>query len=302
MAAFDPRGRPSLNAPQDHILYQETCFQVRALAGQLLGIVCTPNRSTQKARLTVIIVAGQPQTRVGPHRMFVELARHLAEEGIRSLRFDCSGWGDSLGPTRTFEESRFDIVTVVQSVLREDPDQQVVIVGLGDGATASLMSLPLLKADHRKVLAMILVNPWIDQAQFEAKLDRPSKENLLKLKSKAFWSRLLGRNSQGGSTPGGASQSSRLVRQLAETRASDLSLINAILGSNTSFLAVLSSVDLSAQIFSKWIDHDDRLRQKFSQENVFNHPRADHTFSNEADWREVCEWMSQRLNQIGSAR
>ncbi len=291
-----------MNAPQDLVLYQETCFQVRALAGPILGIVCTPNRSAQKATLTVIMVAGQPHTRVGPHRMFVEFARHLAEEGIRSLRFDCSGWGDSQGPTRTFEESRFDIVTVVQSVLREDPDQQVVIVGLCDGATATLLSLPLLKADHRKVLATILINPWIDQEQFEATPDRPSNEVFVRLKSKEFWGRLLGRNSQKNGASGGASQSSKLVRQGAEKRASDLSLIHAIVGSNTTLLAVLSSLDLSAQIFSKWIDHDERLGQKFLKENIFRHPRADHTFSDEADWREVCQWISQRLNQLETAR
>jgi uncharacterized protein len=289
-----------LSATQD--LYQETGFQVRAVAGPLLGVVCSPNRPLQKSSLFVIIVAGQPQTRVGPHRMFVELARHLAEEGIRSLRFDCSGWGDSPGPTRSFEESRFDIVTVVQSVLREDPDQQVVIVGLCDGATAALLSLPLLKADHRKVIAMILINPWIDQEQFEAAAESPPNDYSEQLKSTRFWGKLLGRGSQGGSTSALALQSSKGGRQISGKRASDLSLTNAIQGSNTKFLAVLSSQDLSAKIFSKWLDQDEKLKQSFSTENTLMHPRADHTFSDGAHWREACHWISQRLNQIVTAR
>jgi uncharacterized protein len=283
-------------------LYRETGFQIRALAGPLLGVVCSPNRPLQKSSLFVIIVAGQPQTRVGPHRMFVELARHLAEEGIKSLRFDCSGWGDSPGPTRSFEESRFDIVTVVQAVLREDPDQQVVLVGLCDGATAALLSLPLLKADHRKVLAMILINPWIDQEQFETTAQSPLNDHGERLNSKRFWGKLLGRGSQGSSTSALSLRSSKYGLPISRERASDLSLTHAIQGSNTKFLAVLSSQDLSAKIFSKWIDQNEKLKQSFSTENTFRHPRADHTFSDGSDWREVCHWISQRLNQIVTAR
>lgn len=302
MAAFDARRWQNLNAPQDLVLYQETCFQVRALAGPLLGIFCSPNRATQKPSLTVIIVPGQPQTRVGPHRMFVELARHLAEDGIRSLRFDCSGWGDSLGPTRAYEESRFDILEVVQSVLRDDPDQQIVIAGLCDGATASLLSLPLLKADHRRVLAMILINPWIDQSQFEATTDKTSKRYFGRLKSKEFLGKLLSRGSPSDKPVGRTLQSSKYALQIAQENSSGLSLINAISGSTTTFLAVLSSLDLSAQVFSKWIGHDERLQESFSPENTFRHPRADHTFSDEADWREVCQWLSQRITQMMLAR
>ncbi len=291
-----------MNSTQNLILYRETCFQVRALAGPLLGIDCSPARSDPKPLLTVVIVAGQPHTRVGPHRMFVELARHLAEEGIRSLRFDCSGWGDSLGPARSFEESRFDIVTVVQSVLREDPDQQVVIIGLCDGATVSLLSLPLLKADHRRVLAMILINPWIDQGQFQVKPDRPSNVYLARLKSKEFWRTLLNRSAQIDGASRQTLQASKDGRKIIQERGSGLSLINAIEGSGTTFLTVLSSLHLSAQVFSKWIAHDERLRQSFCAENTFRHPRADHSFSDESDWREACQWMSQRLNQLVSDR
>ena len=52
----------------------------------------------------VLVIVGGPQYRVGSHRQYVQLSRHLAEQGIASMRFDVRGMGDSPGVQRSFEE------------------------------------------------------------------------------------------------------------------------------------------------------------------------------------------------------
>src|SRR5688500_5345431 len=67
---------------------------------RLLGIL---SASQQPAKRGVLIVVGGPQYRAGSHRQFTLLARHLAEHGVPTLRFDYRGMGDSGGDVRGFE-------------------------------------------------------------------------------------------------------------------------------------------------------------------------------------------------------
>lgn len=61
----------------------------------LKGIVHIPERSWT-GRGVVFLNAGL-KPRVGPHRIYVKIARRLCEEGFPSLRFDLAGVGDSEG-------------------------------------------------------------------------------------------------------------------------------------------------------------------------------------------------------------
>jgi uncharacterized protein len=279
--------------------YVETSFNAQSPAGPLLGVHCAPLNPQAIKALTVVIVAGQPQTRVGAHRMFVELARHLAMCGINSIRFDCSGWGDSLGPVRRFEESQFDILTVVQAIKGKKPSESIALLGLCDGASAAWLSLPLLRADHRDLLALILINPWTDQKQFEAKA-KISNYYIGRLTSKEFWGKLFrGRVKVSGAL----SEAIQSIKESQQTGAESIEnlgtqLLKALDASPSALLLVLSEVDLTAQTFSAWMDHEERLRQSFPENNVLRHPAADHTFSDEDHWSEVCEWISRRLRAL----
>jgi len=57
----------------------------------------------------VLIIVGGPQYRVGSHRQFVLLARHLAAQGIPVMRFDVRGMGDSKGKPRNFGQLDDDL-------------------------------------------------------------------------------------------------------------------------------------------------------------------------------------------------
>jgi uncharacterized protein len=234
--------------------------------------------------------------------MFVELARYFAQEGIHSLRFDCSGRGDSLGPVRALEESRFDIVSVVQSLLRQNPDQHIALLGFGDSGMASILSLPLLKADQRKILATVLINPWTDPIDFEAKA-KLSDYYVQRLKSKEFWGKLLSGRVQVASAIGEVLQSSKEASLASAPNENHLRarLLQAIEAADTTLLAVLATNDPMAQLFSTWRDNEITLRSKISEANILRDSGADHTFSNESDWLEVCRWISQRLNLLKTA-
>jgi pimeloyl-ACP methyl ester carboxylesterase len=62
----------------------------------LVGILTEPNGSGARPDSPAVLMLNAGLLhRVGPQRMSVELARRLAENGIRSLRFDMGGYGDS---------------------------------------------------------------------------------------------------------------------------------------------------------------------------------------------------------------
>lgn len=123
-------------------------------AETLLGIVHSP---VQVRKTGIVIVAGAPQYRVGVHRLFVTLARRLADEGYAVLRFDRRGTGDSSGSYATFENIRDDMAAAVQALRRTAPKvEDVVLLGLCDGASAILLDGITLE----KTTGAILINPW----------------------------------------------------------------------------------------------------------------------------------------------
>jgi uncharacterized protein len=245
---------------------------------------------------TVVMVAGQPQTRVGAHRMFVELARTLASRGVASLRFDCSGWGDSPGSAQTFEASRYDVLSIVQALLNARPSHPLSLLGLCDGATAACLSLPLLKADHRALSTIFLLNPWIESKQFEARAKLTSYY-AERLKSREFWTKLARGQVSVGSAVGGALRSVKDSQQGTSTDDGSVSerLLTALSDETCVPFFVLSEPDLTAQTFMKWADGEPRLKHFLTPQNTLRLVAADHTFSNPKHWEEVCEWVALKV-------
>ena len=61
----------------------------------LVGILTGADSAVENERLGVIWLNAGMLHRIGPHRLYVDLARDMALDGIASLRFDFSGVGDS---------------------------------------------------------------------------------------------------------------------------------------------------------------------------------------------------------------
>ena len=162
--------------------YIERPVEVPAEGGDLCGILTVPSNPIGVA---VVIVVGGPQFRVGSHRQFVLLARHLASNGVLALRFDYSGMGYSQGPEKKFYEIDNDIQAAVEFVACEEPKvNKIYLWGLCDAASAISFSVP------EEIDGIIMLNPWVRSETTHSKMLLTSyyKDRLINFKA---WKKLL---------------------------------------------------------------------------------------------------------------
>jgi uncharacterized protein len=140
----------------------ETALTFECEGEPLVGILHPPAATPSAAAAGefsagVVIVVGGPQYRVGSHRQFVLLARHLAAAGLPVLRFDYRGMGDSLGEARDFEQVDADIRGAIDELVARCPAvKRVFLIGLCDAASAAMM----YGHTDSRVAGMALLNPW----------------------------------------------------------------------------------------------------------------------------------------------
>jgi exosortase A-associated hydrolase 1 len=282
--------------------------------GPLVGILARP---VTDCRAAVLIVAGQPQTRVGAHRMFTDLARELAERGVASLRFDVGGWGDSPGEALPFERSDRDIAaaaSVLRAALPGTPP--LWLWGLCDGASAAVLALPAVRAAGLTPDAVCLVNPWVrSEASLAAAMVKTYY--LKRLMQGEFWARLLTgkipmanlvheplrhlRARFGGGT------ASAMANGPADAATSDAAppaaagpdlpeqLLAQLAAYRGAVYTVLSGNDLTAAETDALMSRDKRWRKRLDRKGaVLRVPGADHTFSDPEHWAAVIRWVGEK--------
>jgi uncharacterized protein len=267
---------------------------------KLLGIVTLPREPLTTG---LIIVVGGPQYRVGSHRQFTLLARHLAEAGIASMRFDYCGMGDSEGRMAPGVDSiEDDIRAAVDTFLVAAPVvQRVSLWGLCGAASASALYAPT----DQRVVGVAMLNPWVRAPQSHARA-QIKHYYAGRLKDPDMWRRLLrGEMDLRGSLQSAASTVRQAlrgsVRRRSVTSMESLPISTRIAESLLRFpgrtLLILSGQDLTANEFRDTLSSDARLRLAFSNERVERHDLmdADHTFA-QADWRnQVAQWTRNWL-------
>lgn len=118
--------------------------------GDLVGIVSSPAGGVQPTLACLFPNVGLAH-RIGPHRLNVRLARHLAQQGVTSLRFDLSGMGDSQssGTAAHFmEQAVRDMKAAMDHMERVHGIRRFIVFGICSGAVNGYM---ISLADERVV-------------------------------------------------------------------------------------------------------------------------------------------------------
>jgi hypothetical protein len=131
--------------------------------GRLFGILTMPEGPSKTANdlpVFVILTSGLLH-RVGPRRLYVRLARELAQQGFSSLRVDLAGRGDSSPSAGCSEEQSLlkdyeEIVSVLESRLGP---VRLVLGGLCSAADDALRLAP---GDSR-ITGLFLLDPVCDR-------------------------------------------------------------------------------------------------------------------------------------------
>ena len=123
----------------------------------LVGIITDPPQAKRNAELPAFILLNAGIVhRVGPHRLFVKMARHLASMGFVVLRFDHSGVGDSnvREDKLPFEASAIsETQEAINCLSRLRDSKRFVLFGLCSG---TLTSFRTASGDPRVVGAVLL--------------------------------------------------------------------------------------------------------------------------------------------------
>jgi exosortase A-associated hydrolase 1 len=277
--------------------YEERALAFRCGADTLVGIASVPAAPAARG---VLIIVGGPQYRVGSHRQFALLARHLAAHGIAALRFDYRGMGDSDGEERDFERVADDIRAALDAFLTAVPSlTDIVLWGLCDGASAAAMYAP----HDARVGGLVLLNPWVrtDDGVARTQLKHHYRD---RLRDPAFWRKVArGQFDYAGSLKSmlGLVRTALAPRPVAADAPAPLPErmrqgLHAFRGRT---LLVIGGADLTGREFC------DVAGSTPAWKRLVDTPRvtwrrledADHTFSRRA-WRDqVAEWTREFVAQ-----
>jgi dienelactone hydrolase len=145
----------------DGTTIDETALQIPHDSVELSGVLAMPQGPREP--VCVIFLHSGAIRRVGPSRMWVDVARRWAAHGIPSLRLDVEGIGDAGGAVAPFRSDEdfhnprhLSQVEAAIDLLRErGVAERFVLIGLCSGAFWSFH----VALDHPRVSACVLVNP-----------------------------------------------------------------------------------------------------------------------------------------------
>lgn len=145
----------------------------------------------QKIKAGLIFVHAADGNRLGPHRMFVELADRLKYCGIASLRFDMRGCGDSSGtPAKNeIDHDIEDLLSTLRFFAAKYNLPKIFLFGISRGARVSISAL----AEHSLPVdgAVLLSTPFSSQKTAAKKFSDRLKEYLYKLRNSESIKKLI---------------------------------------------------------------------------------------------------------------
>jgi hypothetical protein len=152
---------------------------------KMVGILHTPECKTDYPKPAMVFCHGFKGDKVGPHRIFVKMARKLAQNGIIVFRFDCRGSGDSSG---NFEETTISgqINGTLQAVkfisqLKDVNNSQLALLGLSLGGAIAACAA----GRSQKIKNLVLWSAVADIQQVFLE-QQPADDSLNKLEGNGY--------------------------------------------------------------------------------------------------------------------
>ena len=264
--------------------YSESVISFSCDEERLVGIASIPAEPTDCG---VVIVVGGPQYRIGSHRQFVLLARHLAQQGITTLRFDYRGMGDSGGTVRDFNQIDSDLRAAVDALqITNQKLKRIILWGLCDAASASLF---YAHKDPR-ITGLVLANPWVRTIAGEAQVYL-SHYYRTRVFNVSFWKKILAGQFDffGSLSSFVVTLKNAVFKPSSEKIGPELPLREKMHDAWGRFagrvLVLISGEDLTAKEFTDMVASSDEWRTLLDDSRVTRHGliKANHTFSRD-DW------------------
>jgi hypothetical protein len=124
----------------------------------LVGVLALPDEAAPGAPTIVFANVGFGH-RMGPHRLFVDVARALAARGIPSLRFNLSGLGDSAvrsAPEGGAERARADLLDALEHLHARRGADRFALVGM----CSAVDPAHALAVEDRRVVAAAFLDGY----------------------------------------------------------------------------------------------------------------------------------------------
>jgi exosortase A-associated hydrolase 1 len=279
---------------------------IRILCGQdwLCGVLSLPEQVQAQG---VLILAGGGQYRIGSHRQFALLARHLSSSGIPVMRFDFRGVGDSEGQRRDFDQREDEVQSAVDYFCQSIPGMTgVVIWGLCDAASAAL----LYAYRDDRITGLALLNPW---ARTDSGIAKTYLRHyyLARIFDRTLWRKifrghfnflragrsLLGLVISAFKKDSKQEYSPELLGNGGSAAALPDRLFNAYRRFGGKVLLILSGEDLTAREFADLAASTEKWRSLLRDPRTtrFDLREANHTFSTREWRRQVETWTSEWL-------
>jgi pimeloyl-ACP methyl ester carboxylesterase len=273
------------------------------------GILTEPASPAADAPAVLFISAGMVH-RVGPNRMYVTLARHLAARGFRTVRFDLSGIGDSQNRRDGLPADESAIVETRQMmdlVQRKAGTRSFVLAGLCSGAVTAFHTA----VGDPRVIGGLLLNPqgFHHDADWNAHvLNRTQARRYVNtaLRSRGNWRRALtGRIDYRRAWRvlfGRASGTVRGAASVAPIAADLKGKFRALAERGTSLLAICSEGDSSIDYMSAILGFDAGQERTDPSLQIRIFKQTDHSVTTAASQRALVQlvdgWTTQLRERV----
>jgi len=283
---------------------RETFVLIPASKAALFGVLTEPTIADPVSRPIAVLANAGSVHHVGPNRLYVELARQLAQAGFASLRIDLRSLGDSRTESSPEENHPYpstavsDVRTAVQWLVNQGGFRTCALAGLCSGAHTSFHAGHELIRDP--ISHVICINPLTFSFVLGMSLGTPASQQTVRdaryyaaaMKDPQRWRRLIRGQSDIGHI-------TRFLMRRALMRADDgrrairevIGLVPrtrleenlaAIVSSGRNIGFVFSTSDPGQELLMREAGRTVRRLRKAGSVSIQSITDADHTFSRKA--------------------